>query len=177
MDRAVFGERSESPYVLPYPVGESYMVSQSICSVGSHRNQLAYDFEMPIGADVTAARGGIVMLTGDNTPDVGTPQYRGQANFVYIQHEDGTVAFYAHLKQNSVVVRVGDRVEIGQRIAASGNSGYTGGFPHLHFGVYAWWPPEEGYDVPVNFRNTTAFGALMQQGRYKALDYEKGESP
>jgi murein DD-endopeptidase MepM/ murein hydrolase activator NlpD len=153
-------------------------VSQSICSSpGSHRNQLAYDFEMPVGADVTAARGGIVMLTGDNTPDIGTEQYKGQANYVFIKHEDGTVAFYAHLKQDSVVVRVGERVEIGQRIAASGNSGYTGGNPHLHFGVYAWWPPEEGYDVPVNFRNATAFGALMQQGRYPALHYETGAAP
>jgi murein DD-endopeptidase MepM/ murein hydrolase activator NlpD len=172
MDRAVFGDRAASPYVLPYPVGESYVVLQSICnSPGSHRNQLAYDFEMPIGAEVTAARGGVVMLASDNTPDIGTRQYQGQANYIYIQHEDGTVAFYAHLKQDSVTVGRGDQVETGQRIAASGNSGYTGGIPHLHFGVYAWWPPEEGYDVPVNFRNATAFGALMQQGRYLALDY------
>jgi murein DD-endopeptidase MepM/ murein hydrolase activator NlpD len=171
MDRAVFGDRAASPYILPYPVGESYVVLQSICnSPGSHRNQLAYDFDMPIGADVTAARGGVVMLTWDHTPDVGTEQYQGQANYVYIKHDDGTVAFYAHLKQDSITVRIGDRVEAGQRIAASGSSGYTGEIPHLHFGVYAWWPPEEGYDVPVTFRNATAFGALMRQGRYQALD-------
>ncbi|MGD8792248.1 MAG: M23 family metallopeptidase [Anaerolineae bacterium] len=172
IDRAVFGERAASAYVLPYPVGESYMVLQSVCSdPGSHRNQLAYDFEMPIGADVTAARGGVVMLAWDNTPDIGTKQYQGQANYIYIRHEDGTVAFYAHLKQDSVTVGRGDQVKMGQRIAASGNSGYTGEIPHLHFGVYAWWPPEEGYDVPVNFRNATAFGALLPQGRYLALEY------
>ena len=27
--------------------------------------------------------------------------------------------------------------------------------PHLHFGVYQYWPPNEGDDMPVNFRNAS----------------------
>ena len=58
-----------------------------------------------------------------------------------IEHPDGTVAFYAHLMQESVVVGVGQQVARGELIALSGNSGATGGLPHLHFGVYQGWPP------------------------------------
>jgi len=41
---------------------------------------------------------------------------------------------YAHLKENGVYVRVGQRVGVGQQIAISGNTGFTSG-PHLHFCV------------------------------------------
>ena len=58
----------------------------------------------------------------------------------------------AHLMQDGVLVEVGDEIAAGDVIAQAGNSGLTG-HPHLHFGVYQDWPPEEGRDVPVNFRN------------------------
>ena len=51
-DRAVFGDPSESEYVLPYPVGEQYEIIQSYCyQENSHYNSLAYDFLMPLGSD------------------------------------------------------------------------------------------------------------------------------
>lgn len=151
LERAVFRDPAESPYTLPFHVGNRHLVTQSYCiSGGGHANQLAYDFNVAIGVDVLAARGGVVLDTKDSSPDDG--QGQGDHNYVFIQHEDGTVAFYAHLRHGSVVVEEGERVEAGQRIAASGNSGLTGR-PHLHFGVYQGWPPREGHDIPVNFRN------------------------
>ena len=48
------------------------------------------------------------------------------------RHADGSMAVYAHLQLESVVVSVGQGVDTGQRIAASGNTGYSTG-PHLHF--------------------------------------------
>ena len=60
--RVVFGDPPESPYLLPYPVGERYRVNQSYCYTGGgHRGQLADDFVMPIGAEVLAARAGTVV--------------------------------------------------------------------------------------------------------------------
>lgn len=95
------------------------------------------------------------------------------SGFILIEHEDGTVAFYGHLKQGSIVVREGDCVMAGQRIAASGNSGNTLGDPHLHFGVYQFRPATERWDVAVNFRNAKGLldgrGGLMPGSTYKAL--------
>lgn len=170
IDRAVFGDPAESEYILPYPAGSAYVISQTYCQpLTGHRNQLAYDFAKPIGSDVVAARGGVVRLTRDDVPDDGSGTDPTLHNNIYLEHEDGTVAFYAHLRQGSVVVAVGDTVLAGQRIAASGNSGNTGGIPHLHFGVYEDWMPVEGEDVPVNFRN--AVGPLDSRGGLK-----RGES-
>jgi hypothetical protein len=43
--------------------------------------------------------------------------------------------------------------------------------------VYRWWPPEEGFDVPVNFRNADGpldpNGGLMWFERYEALPWDE----
>ena len=172
--RAEFGDPADSLYVLPFPPGERYRVSQSYCFArGGHSNQLAYDFVMPIGDVVTAARAGTVMDLEDDSPDDG--QGQGQHNFLMIRHEDGSVAFYAHLQQEGLLVGLGDEVVAGQSIAFAGNSGLTGG-PHLHFGVYRSWPPREGYDAPIVFRNSDGpldlLGGLVTDGRYEALSLD-----
>ena len=153
LERAVFGDPADSSYLLPYRVGEEYYLSQSYCfSEGGHSNQLAYDFDMPIGAEVLAARAGVVKAVKEDSPDTGLGY--GQHNYVFIQHDDGTVGFYAHLMFDGVAVEVGGEVAAGDFIASAGNSGLTGD-PHLHFGVYQYWPPSEGDDIPVNFRNAS----------------------
>jgi murein DD-endopeptidase MepM/ murein hydrolase activator NlpD len=171
--RAIFGDPQDSDYVLPFPVDASYPVYQSYCwRTGGHRNQLAYDFTIPIGNTIVAARAGTVREIREDSPDNG--EGVGEHNFVFIQHEDGTVAFYAHLMQNSVVVNPGDIVEAGQYFAFSGNSGESGE-PHLHFGVYADYPPVEGIDIPVNFRNAEgpldSLGGLIRGEVYRAMPY------
>lgn len=176
MERAVFGEPSQSPYILPYPVGDSYRLMQGYCySEGGHRNQLAYDFETPVGTQVIAARSGLVMQVRSDLPDDGKQPESGQHNHIMIKHDDGTVAFYAHLKQNSILVNIGDRVSQGQPITESGNSSNTQGLPHLHFGVYQNWPAKEDFDVPVNFRNAEGTHdqrkGLRPGGYFKALSF------
>lgn len=53
-------------------------------------------------------------------------------NYVAIEHEGGSVSVYAHLKQNSLTIKTGDRVTARQEIGAIGASG-SAFFPHLHF--------------------------------------------
>jgi len=171
--RVSFGDPAQSNYILPFPVGKSYPVYQSYCwRTGGHRDQLAYDFTIPIGDTIIAARHGIVRAIREDSPDNG--EGVGEHNFVYIQHDDGTAAFYAHLMQNSVVVNPGDTVLAGQYFALSGNSGESGK-PHLHIGVYQNYPPVEGLDVPVNFRNAQGVldssGGLIRGEYYLALPY------
>lgn len=170
INRDAFGPPTESDYVLPFPVGKAYRVSNSYCwPAGGHREQLAYDFAMPIGDPVVASRAGVVRVVKDDSPDDG----QGSAhNHVMVEHEDGTVGFYAHLQQRSALVRSGDTVQAGEAIANNGHSG-TDDIPHLHFGVYARYPPAEGADHAVNFSNTNGRldcrGGLVMGETYRAL--------
>ena len=130
--QAVFGPAAQSAYVLPYPVGTSYSVLQSYCDTGSHVGQLAYDFLLPEGSTVTAARGGEVVAVLDQWPD---SDWTGDHfNYVDIRHDDGSIGFYAHFQLQSVLVHVGDRVTTGQPLGKSGHSGTS--VADLHFGVY-----------------------------------------
>lgn len=52
-------------------------------------------------------------------------------NHVILDLGNGVYAFYAHLKLGSVLVELGDTVEVGQQIGELGNSGNTSA-PHLH---------------------------------------------
>lgn len=100
------------------------------------QNRYALDFAAEEGTPVVAAREGVVMQVESDFDKAGLnlEKYGGRANFVRIVHDDGTMALYAHLSPEGVLVRVGQRVRSGQQIGLSGNTGFTTG-PHLHFAV------------------------------------------
>lgn len=100
------------------------------------QNLYAVDFAADTGTPVLAARGGVVMQVESDFDKAGLnlEKYGGRANFVRILHDDGTMALYAHLQEGGVLVRAGQRVQAGQRIGLSGNTGFTTG-PHLHFAI------------------------------------------
>jgi murein DD-endopeptidase MepM/ murein hydrolase activator NlpD len=142
-----------SPYVLPYEPGQSFVVGGGNCG-GGHRlgtwEQYAYDIQMPIGTRLVAARDGEVIRVEERFAN-GT-RISGQENGIEVRHTDGTIAGYWHLTTNGALVEVGDRVEQGQIIALSGDSGNSL-LPHLHFEVL------QGCSffcssIPVTFRNT-----------------------
>jgi murein DD-endopeptidase MepM/ murein hydrolase activator NlpD len=172
LDRAIFGPPDQSPYVLPYSVGAAYEVLQAYCyDPGTHGSQLAYDFLMTEGTPVTAARAGVVAGLVNLWPD--TDWNSSHFNYVFIRHDNGSVAFYAHLQLDSLLVRLGDAVVAGQRIASSGHCGTP--IADLHFGVYRAWPPTDGNDLAVNFRNAEgpldSRGGLRAGTTYTALTY------
>ena len=153
-----FGDPAKSPYVIPFPVGASHICTHTYCDdLGGHEKTFAYDFDMAVGDTVVAAREGVIITAVDNFRD-GIDINPGQNNQVFILHEDSTVAWYAHLQQNSLMANEGDTVDLGQPIALSGNTGNTGGIPHLHFQLF-WdstsWSRQNS--IPVNFCNTNAF--------------------
>lgn len=83
----------------------------------------------PLAGKVVRAVDGIA----DNT--IGeTNEYSPLGNHVILKHKHGEYSVVAHLKQHSVNVREGDRVEEGQIVGACGNSGNSSE-PHIHFHV------------------------------------------
>ena len=88
--------------------------------------------------NIIAAKAGIVVYpTAGAILDCPSNDYscnNGSGNYVVIQHSDGNFTLYAHLHENSILVKAGDSVEQGQVIGKMGNSGYSTG-THLHFEV------------------------------------------
>lgn len=124
-------------YGLPFAKGSTVRVSQGYNGDTSHKGLSAYaiDFPLPIGTSIYAARDGIVVgVEVSNTSGGPSPDYRPYANYVIIEHDDGTMGNYYHLKQGGTAVKIGDKITKGQLIAYSGNTGYTTA-PHLHFSV------------------------------------------
>lgn len=63
-----------------------------------------------------------------------TGQQYGTACYVRIKHDNGMYTLYYHLKSNSIVVNVGDRVARGQKLGIIGTTGVSTGI-HLHFQI------------------------------------------
>lgn len=81
------------------------------------------DWSVPTGTAVFASCGGTVAKAGWGS---------GYGYCVYINHEDGRQTRYGHLSK--VLVKAGQTVKQGERIALSGNTGISTG-PHLHFEI------------------------------------------
>ena len=178
IDCSVFTEQNITGYILPFQKGASYKVE---VSTGHYRKSnsgvglYAVDFNMPIGTTIVAARAGKVVAVRDKFKD-----WNGKdlaENYVFIEHQDGTIARYFHLTHNGALVSEGERVTQGQIIAKSGNTGQSGG-PHLHFDVQKCGPnlPPNynklpcGQTLPVIFKNTTPHQCGLEAGKtYKAL--------
>jgi murein DD-endopeptidase MepM/ murein hydrolase activator NlpD len=88
------------------------------------QDHLGFDLASVKRAEVPAANGGIVVKA----------QFLGiYGNVVIIDHGYGLMSLYGHL--SSFEVAAGDRVERGQTIGRTGQTGLAGG-DHLHFGVF-----------------------------------------
>jgi murein DD-endopeptidase MepM/ murein hydrolase activator NlpD len=168
-----FGNPADSLYCLPYPAGETATVNQSYSSQSSHRGRFAYDFAMPFGSEITAARDGTVLEIKDQYGD--NEAIGGHENGAYIGHDDGTMAGYLHFSEGGVLVEVGDEVTTGQVIGLVGTSGTSKDNPHLHFEVFEHIDHPQWYQtLPVNFRNAsgpldTSDGMLVDTS-YEAFD-------
>src|ERR671910_1596814 len=116
------------------------------------------------GEPVLAPAGGTVVSVSDVHPDepIGktgvTPSY---GNHILLQIGDHRYAVMGHLKQGSARVSEGERVRLGQRIAAVGDSGDSL-WPHLH--IHVQDGPvidQQARTVPVVFRDVV----LIRGGR------------
>jgi hypothetical protein len=87
---------------------------------------------------------------------------KSKANYLVIQHDDGSRSNYYHLAQNGIKVQVGQSVKEGDVVALSGNTGFSS-TPHLHFFV----------DRLENGRSVT-FPVLYKSGGNEPFDIVRG---
>jgi murein DD-endopeptidase MepM/ murein hydrolase activator NlpD len=152
-------------YALPYEVGSRRLFIQGANSRFSHKNELAFDFKMKIGTTVCAARNGVVIATKSDSDKGGLNYaYINDGNHIIIQHEDGSIAQYWHLKHNGVLVNMHDVVSKGQPIGYAGNTGYTA-FPHLHFQIVDSY----GREILPRFKTQKGVKYLRPGRRYKSV--------
>lgn len=121
-------------YDLPFKEGSSHKVVQGYGGRFSHLNKAALDFAMPDGTPIHAAREGVVYSYKDDSNEGGPfSKYNRKANYIMIQHNDGSYGCYWHLQKDGVVVKNG-KVKKGQLIGYSGSTGFVLK-SHLHFAV------------------------------------------
>lgn len=153
-------------YNLPYKTGKSFRVGQGYNGSFSHRGNIRYsvDFMMPLKTQIHAARGGrVVQLREDFDKGGAAEEFKNEANFVVIEHSDGTFAEYAHLSKNGVLVSLGQKVYEGQIIGLSGNTGYSSG-PHLHFMVVKVKEDGTNESLPVRFKTKQGIIESFNEG-------------
>jgi len=116
------------PYIRPVNVtmrlGDGMKFRERHPVLGSPRWHFGQDFRCPEGTEVRATGAGIVAFAGN--------QHDGFGIKVVIDHGYGYRTIYGHLSEYNV--RRGQKVNRGDFIALSGNTGTSTG-PHLHYQI------------------------------------------
>jgi beta-lactamase class D len=168
-DLSLYPPAANSPYRLPWKSGVTRFVAQGNRSFTSHRgtHRFAWDFVMPNGTQILAARAGRVAEVKDAWDGIGL-----NSNFISIEHEDGQRSMYAHIRFNGSLVKVGESVNQGQPVALSGMVGQTV-FPHVHFYVMN---KEETLSIPISFADVPGgvpfAGHFYTSGNVSRLNFQ-----
>lgn len=119
------GTKIPPTYIKPLSGGRlsSGFGRRNIPTRGASKYHKGIDWATPVGTAVFASSAGTVAKAGWGS---------GYGYVVYITHADGRQTRYAHLSK--VLVKAGQTVSQGQKIALSGNTGISSG-PHLHFEI------------------------------------------
>jgi len=152
-------------YRLPFGGERPRALHQGPGGAQSHTGDLehAFDFALPVGTPVLAARAGTVVQVQDGFGPGGLAREQlARANHVIVGHADGTLASYVHLRAG-VPVRVGQPVEGGERLGLSGESGLASG-PHLHFHVWKRGRGGGERSLPVDFVGADGAPLVLETG-------------
>jgi murein DD-endopeptidase MepM/ murein hydrolase activator NlpD len=161
---------------LPYKSGQSFEVIQGENGTFSHFDELLYsiDFQMPEGTEVIAMRDGTVLFIKEDSNENGSdPSFKEKSNYIWVLHDDGSIASYAHIRQNGSVVEAGDKVKAGDLLGYSGNTGYST-IPHLHVQVFLYKGFSPTEYIPIRFNGID--GALIEGSFYRAVTLTQSQS-
>jgi len=132
---------SADSFRLPWGPGVTMQLTQdcndACCSDHVGNDEYAYDWANGGSFDVLATRGGtITHLKINSTTGCGSTSCTNDANYIVIDHGDGTESTYLHLEGNTLAsgITCGGTVTRGQLLARSGTTGWSTGI-HLHYQV------------------------------------------
>ncbi|HEX6942559.1 MAG TPA: peptidoglycan DD-metalloendopeptidase family protein [Gemmatimonadaceae bacterium] len=112
---------------------------------------------------VVAAASGTIIGKSDGNFDRSCDFSGGEWNAVYVQHADGSMAWYGHLKNGSLTAKgVGQTVAQGEFLGLVGSSGNSP-TPHLHFEVHdRSMNLIDPYSGPCNSLSTTSWWSAQR---------------
>ncbi|MPW24184.1 peptidoglycan DD-metalloendopeptidase family protein [Alkalibaculum sp. M08DMB] len=87
-------------------------------------------------------------------------------NYIVIKHSEKEYSTFAHLKKDSITVKVGDSISRGDIIAKCGNTGNSTE-PHLHFQLQTGQSFYNSAGLPIKFNNIK----LTIAPNYKRFDH------
>lgn len=159
-----------STWKLPLPSGE-YTISQGdgqdpSCSSHCSNNPWFY-----CAIDIAANDGTLVLAPSDGTVIVSSDDFvYGRGKYILIQHSNGLVTQYQHLKARFVAK--GDTVRTGQPIGRVDSTGYSTG-PHLHFGIFT----DYGLQNCVKITNLDENTNFRKNARVVSHNAQNGSAP
>lgn len=112
------------PTSRPYRVSSNFNPRRLNPVTGRIAPHKGVDFALPIGTPVLAVGDGEIVVA---------KRSGGAGNYIAIRHGRQYMTRYMHLKK--MLVKPGQKVKRGERIALSGNTGRSTG-PHLHYEVW-----------------------------------------
>jgi hypothetical protein len=162
---------------IPFREGFKTKVMQGFHGYLSHKEDLAFsiDYRCKEGTPITASKSGRVWaIREDSDKGCPDPSCVEDANYVILDHGDGTYSEYYHLRELGALVEPGEQVCAGQVIGLCGNTGFSSG-PHLHFAltdstrhtvpVRIWEARERGYGFVVPETEYTSENKIRAQCR------------
>jgi murein DD-endopeptidase MepM/ murein hydrolase activator NlpD len=122
--------------------------------------------------EVIAAAAGTIIDKHDGEFDRNCASNSMTANYVIIQHADGSRILYWHMKNGKVTTKlIGQTVAVGEYLGVVGSSGSSSG-PHLHFEVWSGSTVSTLVDPfagPNNTWNATSWWAIQKPNTEPAI--------
>jgi hypothetical protein len=125
-----------------------------------------YAYDQP----VTAPAAGVVAHVSDRAPEMRPGEYDSRVeafgNYIVLEVAPGEFVFLCHLKQGSIRVHEGERVNVGDPIGHVGSSGYSTATNQPHLALHMQDTPiaGRGEAVPWAFCDYTADGMRVERG-------------
>ena len=121
---------NKSQMIMDFSLLKKYRISSYF---NLHRiHPITHHISRHLGVDLAMPKGTVVLATSNGTI-IKTAFNNISGLYIVLNHNNQYMTKYMHLKK--ILVQVGQKIKINQKIALSGNTGRTTG-PHLHYEIW-----------------------------------------